>query len=96
MARCGLRASLVAGLMLAVVMGACQADMATVAVAANFAAPAKALVDDFMQSSDQQIALSTGSTGKLYAQIQHGAPSRLFLPRTRSDLSVWRRKALAF
>jgi molybdate transport system substrate-binding protein len=74
-----LRTSLVAGFMLAVVMGISRAGTATVAVAANFAAPAKALSDRFMRSSEHRITLSTGSTGKLYAQIEHGAPFQAFL-----------------
>jgi molybdate transport system substrate-binding protein len=73
------RRLLVAGLMLAVITGVSRADTATVAVAANFAAPAKALVDRFMNSSEHQLTLSTGSTGKLYAQIEHGAPFEVFL-----------------
>lgn len=73
------RKLLVAGLMVAVITGTSRADTATVAVAANFAAPAKALIDRFMKTSEHQITLSTGSTGKLYAQIEHGAPFEVFL-----------------
>lgn len=74
-----LRTSLVVGVMLAVMMAVSRADTATVAVAANFAAPAKVLIERFMQRADQRITLSTGSTGKLYAQIEHGAPFHAFL-----------------
>lgn len=74
-----LRMSLVVGSMLTVMMGVSRADTATVAVAANFAAPAKALIDRFMRRTEHRITLSTGSTGKLYAQIEHGAPFQAFL-----------------
>lgn len=52
---------------------------ATVAVAANFAAPAAQLVQAFATRSGHQLRLSSASTGKLYAQISHGAPFDLLL-----------------
>lgn len=71
--------SLGVGLILAVIVGASRAETAIVAVAANFSAPAKALIDRFSHGSAHRIALSTGSTGKLYAQIEHGAPFHALL-----------------
>ena len=47
---------------------------ANLAVAANFAAPAKQLADRFSRASGHRIAVSAGSTGKFYAQISSGAP----------------------
>ncbi|MBQ1784872.1 MAG: molybdate ABC transporter substrate-binding protein [Gammaproteobacteria bacterium] len=52
---------------------------ARIAVAANFAAPAEALTKTFSASSGHTYALSASSTGKLYAQISHGAPFDLLL-----------------
>lgn len=52
---------------------------AKIAVAANFAAPAEALAKMFSASSGHTYALSSSSTGKLYAQISHGAPFDLLL-----------------
>lgn len=49
-------------------------DAALIAVAANFAEVAEALETDFEAGSDHRITLTTGSTGKLFAQIAHGAP----------------------
>ena len=54
------------------------ADEIRVAVASNFTAAAKALIGRFHQQSDHTIPLITGSTGKLYAQIVHGAPYHLY------------------
>ena len=49
-----------------------------VAVATNFANPMQQLVRDFEQQSKHQVAISYGSSGKIYAQIVHGAPFHLF------------------
>jgi molybdate transport system substrate-binding protein len=50
------------------------AEEALVAVAANFAEAAEALAKDFEATTDHKLTLTTGSTGKLFAQIQQGAP----------------------
>jgi len=50
-----------------------------VAVAANFAAPARSLAARFEQQSSHRVTLSTGSTGKFYAQIKNGAPFDVML-----------------
>ncbi len=47
---------------------------ARIAVAANFAPALRALVETFEARHDGRIAIVVGSTGKLYAQIHHGAP----------------------
>ena len=51
----------------------------TVAVAANFTATAKRIAAAFAAGSEHVAVLSFGSTGKLYAQIAHGAPYDVFL-----------------
>ncbi len=51
----------------------------TLAVAANFTAPMKELVRQFEEQTGHQAVVSYGSTGKLYAQIQNGAPFDIFL-----------------
>lgn len=56
-----------------------QADTVRVAVASNFLAAARALAQDFETLTGHRIDLSAGSTGKLYAQISHGAPFAIFL-----------------
>lgn len=51
-----------------------------VAVAANFAGPMRQLVADYQSwHTGAEVAVSVGSTGKLYAQIRQGAPLDLFL-----------------
>ena len=55
------------------------ADSARIAVASNFTATAKALADLFSQTTEHSVQVSSGSTGKLYIQIQHGAPFDLLL-----------------
>lgn len=48
-------------------------------MAANFAVTAKQLASAYQTESGHQVELSIGSTGKLYAQIVHGAPYDVFL-----------------
>lgn len=55
------------------------AEQARVAVASNFIAPMKALINKFEANSEHSIKASYGSSGKLFAQISHGAPFDLFL-----------------
>ena len=50
-----------------------------IAVASNFATTAQKLISHYPVASDVQFKLSTGSTGKLYSQILHGAPFDIFL-----------------
>jgi molybdate transport system substrate-binding protein len=65
-------------LMLGAANVACAAE-ATVAVAANFAAPAKVLAQRFAAQTGHKLVLSSGSTGKFYAQIRSGAPFEVLL-----------------
>ena len=55
------------------------ADEVHVAVASNFAAAIKDLASRFEQQTQHQVTLSFSSSGKIFAQIQHGAPFHLFL-----------------
>jgi molybdate transport system substrate-binding protein len=52
---------------------------ATVAVATNFKPTFEQLVTDFESRTGYEIETVSGSTGKLYAQIIHGAPYDIFL-----------------
>jgi molybdate transport system substrate-binding protein len=58
--------------------GARAADV-QVAVAANFAEPAKEIAAGFERSTGAHVALSVGSSGQFYAQIAHGAPFEVLL-----------------
>ncbi|MGK6310444.1 molybdate ABC transporter substrate-binding protein [Variovorax sp. DT-64] len=70
--------SLAALLALAASLAAHAAEV-QVAVAANFAGPMKVLAADFEKATGHKAVLSSGSTGKFYAQIRSGAPFDVFL-----------------
>ncbi len=55
------------------------ADQVNVAVASNFITTLRQLASSFEQQSGHTLRISSASTGKLYAQIVHGAPFDLFL-----------------
>lgn len=57
-----------------------------VAVAANFHSALAVLVSDFEQQHSVRVELITGSTGKLAAQILHGAPFDLFFSADQKTL----------
>lgn len=54
------------------------ADEIRVAVASNFANAAKAIAQRFEESTEHQVTLVFGATGKHYAQIHNGAPFEAF------------------
>lgn len=56
-----------------------QADEVSVAVAANFTDATRDIVPLFEKATGHTVKVSFGSTGKLYAQIEHGAPFEVFL-----------------
>lgn len=57
---------------------ACSAEL-SVAVAANFMAPMHKLAAAFERDTGHRLRLSFGSTGRMVAQIRHGAPFDVFL-----------------
>jgi len=59
--------------------GPARAGETLVAVAANFTATAQEIGAAFAEATDHEAVFSFGSTGKLYAQIAHGAPFQVFL-----------------
>lgn len=59
--------------------GKAAAADALVAVAANFTDVANALARKFSAESGHRLTITTGSTGKLYAQITNGAPYDVLL-----------------
>lgn len=61
------------------ISGPACADKARIAVAANFIKTVKQLKTDFEKHSSHSLLLSSGSSGKLYAQIINGAPFDIFL-----------------
>jgi len=70
---------LVAGLMAVLFAAGAQAAEVQVAVAANFVGPMKVLAADFEKASGHKAVVTSGSTGKFYAQIRSGAPFDVLL-----------------
>jgi len=67
-------------LIIGLILSPCaSAEKLTVAVAANFISPMNKLVADFEQVSGHRVALVSGSSGRFFAQIHHGAPFDVFL-----------------
>src|SRR5690606_7760448 len=83
-----------AALLFAIGLEPAAADEIVVAVAANFAKPMAALVERFEAETAHRVRITTGSTGKHYAQIRNGAPFDAFFaadaerPRLLEDAGV--------
>lgn len=56
-----------------------MAAQVNVAVASNFTVTLRHLASSFEEQSGHKLRISSASTGKLYAQIVHGAPFDIFL-----------------
>lgn len=73
-----------------------QAADISVAVASNFLGTLNKLAADFeTRQPAHRIRISSGSTGKLYAQIMHGAPYDLFLSADREHPARLHQQGLA-
>ncbi len=68
-----------ASLILLVWANAAWAEEVTVAVASNFLTTAQKIATAFETETGHSVAISHGSTGQLYAQIDLGAPFDIFL-----------------
>ncbi|WP_135076324.1 molybdate ABC transporter substrate-binding protein [Terasakiella sp. SH-1] len=66
-----------------------------VAVASNFTAPMKEIAHVFEKETGHRVIVSFGSTGKLYAQILHGAPYEVFLAADQHRPRLAEEKGLA-
>lgn len=56
-----------------------SAEQVRIGVASNFLPTAKEIAKQFEQVHGERVILSSGSSGKLYAQIAQGAPFNVFL-----------------
>jgi molybdate transport system substrate-binding protein len=65
------------------IAGPAQTAEVKVAVAANFAEPAKAIAARFKALTGHGATLSFGASGQFYAQIANGAPFEVFLSADR-------------
>lgn len=63
----------------ALVFNHALADDVSVAVAANFAVPMEEIAQAFNKATGHQLKISTGASGKFYAQIRNGAPFQVLL-----------------
>ena len=75
--------------------GTVHAEEVLVAVASNFIKPMKAIGEQFMEATGHTVRLSFGSSGKLMAQISHGAPFDLFLSADKDKVMRLLEKDLA-
>ncbi len=82
-------------LMLGLSVSLVQAGEVRIAVAANFTAAMKEIADDFEEASGYRTVISFGSTGKLYAQIENGAPFEVFLAADQRRPELLERKGTA-
>jgi molybdate transport system substrate-binding protein len=72
-----------------------HAGVVHVAVAANFTDATRLLATEFQKSTGHALKISYGSTGKLYAQIEHGAPYDIFMAADTERPAKAIRKGLA-
>jgi len=70
-------------------------QIVTVAVASNFKPTAARIADRFREETGHAVRLSSGSTGKLYAQIVNGAPFDVFLAADAERPALLERQGLA-
>ena len=61
-----------------VCLSTAEAEEARVAVASNFLTALHEIVSNFENDTEHTVVISAGSSGKLYAQIKHGAPFDVF------------------
>lgn len=87
--------ALLVGLSLAGTAGPAAGEEAVVAVATNFSEVAERLARDFERESGHRLTLVAGSTGKLHAQIAHGAPFDVFLSADRESPARLEKEGLA-
>ncbi len=76
-------------------IGNLYADEINIAVASNFTYTLRSLAADFKVNTGHEVRISNASSGKLFAQIQHGAPYDIFLSadEKRPDLLIKEHKA---
>jgi molybdate transport system substrate-binding protein len=74
-----MKKSIVTGMLLATVSMPLTAGELSVAVAANFTDATRDIVPLFEKETGHKVKVSFGSTGKLYSQIENGAPFEVFL-----------------
>ncbi len=82
-------------LLLTLAVPAARAETVRAAVAANFTAPMKAIARRFEMETGHRTRLVFGSSGKFFAQINHGAPFDVFLSADQSKVQRLEQAGLA-
>lgn len=82
-------------LALILLTGTVLADEVQLAVAANFASPAKLIAAGFEKESGHRVLISAAGSGKLYAQIANGAPFAVLLAADAETPARLEREGLA-
>lgn len=72
-----------------------SADVAHVAVAANFAEPIKAIATVLERTTGHKLTVTLGATGKLYTQILNGAPFDVLLAANADTPAALEKAGLA-
>lgn len=72
-----------------------RADTVNVAVASNFIMPAQEIARQFEHATGHKIKISTGSSGKFFAQIKNGAPFQVLLSADTQTPSSLLKEGLA-
>jgi len=75
--------------------GAARAGEVSVAVAANFTAPAQKIAAAFERHTGHKARLAFGSTGRFYAQVKNGAPFQVLLAADEETAARLERDGLA-
>ncbi len=71
-----------------------KAEPVTAAVASNFLSTFKKIVYEFEKSTGSKVHIVSGSTGKLFTQIVHGAPYDIFLAADQRRPALLNQKGL--
>ncbi len=66
-----------------------------VAVASNFLNPLREIARSFQKETGDRVQIISGSTGKLFAQIVHGAPFEIFLAADQTRPALLLKRGLA-
>lgn len=83
------------GMLLALIMSHAVAADVQIAVAANFAGPIEEISQSFEKMTGHRLKISTGASGKFYAQIKNGAPFEVFLSADEQKPSQLEKDGLA-
>lgn len=82
-------------MLLALASFSTQAANITVAVASNFTEPMKEIVARYNEVKKDSVRVVINSSGKLYAQIHHGAPFDIFLSADQAKPAKLSKEGLA-